>query len=263
LIRQRPTQQPCPGLSVRDFEPAVQQKHERIYHSNEKSSWRETSGMVGRASIVENGKLRGYRKRSNRNNWKHFVNEKIASDLGYFLGLPIAPIETRRVFSLWGLMYENVSLEPFIGMTMGEAENSQKYHHTAPLQTIASAMIAFNTWVSADDLGNENILVDPKMTKATFIDYETAFKDCEWGVPNTWNKCGSSLDFLGYDAKIAFNMANHISSIEKDTIWEVVTFLIGGKEFNKYVHYIAQSLIAKMPLLPRLFQIETSTDMRN
>lgn len=123
-------------------------------------------------------------------NGRSAAHEKIASDLGYALGLPVAPVVLSRqtpgttlsAIPLVALSYSALRQpRPFGGLI-----KSISPHSAAALREVATAMFVFHCWIDDHDhFGDSNALAEQATDgtlRSIFFDYSFALMR-EWSPP--------------------------------------------------------------------------------
>jgi hypothetical protein len=172
------------------------------------------------------------------------AHEKIVSDLGYMLGLPIPPV------TLWDRGDPHDGDGRHCAVSAWAFGNPMEWQHIRPhlsaaqlaqAPAAAAAMRAFDTWVAASDRKPDHVLVsddgDAGTLKLAYIDYAFALS-YEWiGVANAPGEPRAAIpDGVGIDAPTLAAVTAAIEAMEERRIAEVVNrvpsgyFLDGAKD---------------------------------
>jgi hypothetical protein len=138
---------------------------------------------------VQNGAMVGIAKpgEKKRDGIPRAAHEKIVSDLAFLLALPVPPV------ILWDRgetpqeRFVSISAWAFSpALSWDQAFRSLNEKHKAEASEVVSAMLAFETWISAQDRKSDHLLVDVTAEdgiQLAFIDYAYSLS-MSWPVPN-------------------------------------------------------------------------------
>ena len=156
------------------------------------------------------------------------AHEKIASDLAYHLQLPVPPV------ILWDRGTHDDVPERYVCISMlafapahpwNEVINHLSDQEKAQIIPVASAMLAFETLISADDRRSDHVLVnyqdEDKVIRFAFIDYAFSLSR-SWAEGNA--PCGAACSYLpgGKDDSTISQIADKISGLDEEMIRTVV-----------------------------------------
>ncbi len=195
-------------------------------------NWKELGAFGGTESQpfkVQSGNLLGLGKPGvvKNDGIARAAHEKIASDLAFHLGLPIPPVTLfDRGVACAGERYVCVSAwafeQPF---TWDQAQGKFTPAHRAEAGPIVAAMLAFETWISAEDRKSDHVLVqvtDGAPIQLAFIDYAYSLSKA-WPDSNT--QVGAAHQYMPVprDDTFVCIVADRIARFDEQLIRELIS----------------------------------------
>ncbi len=153
--------------------------------------------------------------------------EKVASDLAYYLGLPVPPVTLfERLQPPAGEpRYQSVSAPPFEQVfTWGDvrAISAISADLLRDATAVMSAMLVFDTWLQCSDHRDHpaNLLVTSSLQTDVGAFYSLAYIDYAWSMVKYWRNQSAQNEFVApvYDSRVTASL---------DVLSEVVTQIEG------------------------------------
>ena len=190
------------------------------------------------------------------------AHEKIASDLAYHLGLPVPPV------ILWDRCRDDVSVRHVSisawafspALTWPEVQAALTPDQRLQVARCASAMMAFESWISADDRKADHLLlnaVEPDgHVQLAFIDYAYSMSK-SWQGSEAAKGHASSFLPLDRNEEALHEVADRIVGFDKALIEHIVSRVPGHYVSEKQRDVVLSNLVSRSRRLMSILGVET------
>jgi len=190
------------------------------------------------------------------------AHEKIASDLAYHLGLPVPPV------ILWDRgedceseRYVSVSAWAFSpALSWQEAQDQLTDALKSQAAPIVSAMLAFETWISAEDRKSDHLLVNltepDSRLQLAFIDYAYCMSKV-WNSPDVPVRAVPSYVPVKQDDAATSETAGKICRFDEDTLRQIVNRIPESYLSEAKRQTIISNLLSRSRKIDSIFSIQS------